>query len=187
MKKLVLLFISFICTLYASAQEIEVDKVEQDGTRFIFCSEINPNKIFDDFKVFPYLSAMITNEGNTIYDLNVRIPSPSSISIKKGSILLLKTFKDEIITLYSNNDYEDKVGHYILAFKKLDYSISPSYTIDETDIRKLKDGIKKIRAEFPLETKDKEFSKDKFGKHIYTEYELIKEALTKKKDITDGF
>lgn len=188
MKKLALLFISFICALYASAQEIEVDKVEQNGTRFIFCSEINPNKLVDSFKIFPYLSTMMTKEGATVYNLIIRIPSEAPISIKKGSVILLKTFNDEIITLYCNSDYEDKIGKYIGgALHTTVYNISPSYTIEEIDIERFRDGIKKIRVEFPLETKDKEFSKDKFGKHIYTEYELIKEALTKKKDITDGF
>lgn len=131
---------------------------------------------------------MMTKEGEIIYDLNIRIPSFTSISIKKGSVLLLKTLNDEIITLYCNSDYEDKIGKYVeSAIHSTVYNISPSYTMDEADIEKFKDGIKKVRFEFPIETKDKEFSKDKFGKRIYAEYELIKEALTQKKDITDGF
>lgn len=188
MKKLAIIIIAVFSIVFSiSAQEITVDKVEQDGTRFIFCSEINPNKLLDKIKVFPFLSASQTKEGEVIYELMVRIPSSTPISMSKGAILLLKTGNDEVITLYNNISCEDKIGTYITSLKCMNYNITPTYTIQEEDLMKFYDGIKKIRFETSLDVQDKEFKSDKIGSAIIKEYELIKASLSKQRNITDGF
>lgn len=188
MKKLVILIVAIIGIAFPiTAQEITVDKVEQDGTRFIFCSEINPNKIFDKIKVFPFLSASQTKDGDVIYELMMRIPSSTPISMNKGAILLIKTGNDEVITLYNNSSCEDKIGTYIASLKSTNYNITATYTIKEEDLIKFYDGIKKLRFETSLDVQDKEFKSDKIGHEIMKEYELIKASLSKQKNITDGF
>lgn len=187
MNKIIAFIMLVMCLSNVSAQEITVDKVEQNGVRFIFCSEINPNKMFDKVKIFPFLGAFKTKEGEEIYSLMIRIPSSVPISMNKDAMLLLKTGKDEVIQLHSENECEDKIGRYLEAFKRLEYEITPTYVISEEDLAKFKDGIKKIRFETVLKVYDKEFKSDKMGSAILYEYDLIKKAFEKKADIMDGF
>lgn len=162
--------------------KIITDKTDSKGQRFLFTK----TKVFANTKdegYFSFGAGAICTENDTIINLDVRIVSISSLKIEKGMMLLLKTFKGNIITLYANVDDED----YIRDAQGY-YDLTMSYELSSEQIESLKsEGLAKVRAETKYANFDKEYKNNKAGEYISACIDLIISEMRKPKNFTDGF
>ena len=189
MKKL-LLFISIaLYGLSGLAQEIEYDKI-QNGERSIMCKYENVRSMKDK-TVFSVALSAEQNTGKDIsYFFSLKTTSNTPITVPQGGKLLLKLNDDSIMELKTLTKYEGTVRdvHNINGYVFSDYTIFPSFPINEVQISKLSKGVKKIRLETTDGYRDKEFKKDKIGIAIKGQYSLLQNQIKKSSnDIREGF
>lgn len=191
MKKLAL-FLSIIAALHGSSafsQEIEYDKT-QNGERSIMCKYENVRSMKDKTVFSVALQVEENSKGELSYFLSLKTTSNTPITVPEGGILLLKLEDDSIIELKTLMKYAGTVRdvHNINGYVFSDYTIFPSFPINEVQISKLSKGVKKIRIETIDGYRDKDFKKDKIGIAIKGQYDLLQNQLKKaSNDIRDGF
>lgn len=188
MKKLLFVAMVLLGCATAEAQSIIADEVKSSGVRVIVGETVAARDMKDKQVFFVGLSA-IQKGDTTLWHLGVKVIEWGAYRINKGDILLIKTMNDEVIQLAANDDYDATVRTvHTEPFVYSDYSVTALYPISTDDIVKLCSGVKKIRQEVSIgDTHDKEYKKDKIGAVISSECRLIRNALSKKKTIYDGF
>lgn len=189
MKKFLLVIALAALAFGAKAQKIELDKVESDGSRFIFCSLESIRSMSDKVVFLVSLNAAQTKDGITLFDIMLEANASKPISVPKSGKLLIKLTDDSVIELQTKIEYTDKIGSVKNAsgYVYTNYTIAPSFELTTAQIERICKGVKKIRLETSLEPIDKEFKKDKIGAIVSAEYELLKKALADKKGFSDGF
>lgn len=163
------------------------DDVDKDNNRFIYgnprlilCSNKKPNLLVG-------INGYDLNK--PVYLLEFIIRSiDKKLSIKKGSPCLIKLGNDSIIRLTCRNDAYDisTVGH-LDAYFYTEHLLFADYTISEKDVIALSNGLKKIRFEINMSAFDFFLKVDNVSLFLNQEYNIIKEALEKKKSFEDGF
>lgn len=173
----------------ALSQEIEYDKI-LNGERSIMCKYENVRSMKDKTVFSVALSAEQNTEKDLSYFFSLKTTSNTPITVPQGGRLLLKLDDDSIIELKTLTKYAGTVRdvHNINGYVFSDYTIFPSFPINEVQINKLAKGVKKIRLETTDGYRDKEFKKDKIGIAIKGQYGLLQNQLKKaSNDIKEGF
>lgn len=189
MKKLLLLISIALYGMSALSQEIEYDKI-LNGERSIMCKYENVRSMKDKTVFSVALSAEQNTEKDLSYFFSLKTTSNTPITVPQGGRLLLKLDDDSIIELKTLTKYAGTVRdvHNINGYVFSDYTIFPSFPINEVQINKLAKGVKKIRLETTDGYRDKEFKKDKIGIAIKGQYGLLQNQLKKaSNDIKEGF
>mgnify|MGYP000351595801 CR=1 FL=1 len=191
MKKIVILLFALSSALNIFAQKIESDKFDDKGYRYIYCSLESIRSMMDKYVFFVSLNAIQSGSDteDIIYDIFLRTNANAPLTVPKGGRLLIKLQNDSIIELKTDIEFSDKIGkvQHSNSLVYTNYSITPIFTVTTDQIEKISMGVKKIRLETTLEPIDKEFRKDKMGKILSAEYDLIKSALSQKKSFSDDF
>lgn len=190
MKNYIIILAAIAATLPALAQKIETDKIDADGTRTIMGS-LERCRDFTDRQVLYFGLMSVATATDTTYCLALQIKDFDPLHIKKDSRLLVKTFKGENFELLNDVDVECSVptpnqvtGTYYVN----EYIVTAMYRVTPAVLEAIaRDGVKKIRIEGELKQYDKEYKKDKAGKVLATEYNLIRAKLAKKADFHDDF
>lgn len=179
---LLLMFVLFAS--FAFAQEVRIDRIEDDGTRQIMTSSKNFVIDNESFSI-----CLKLYESDYPYEYIFLISSYKSIP--EQSEVLIKLGNDEIINLPCNNVHEGSVtaGGYALTYGNFT-SISPArevsyysavFVLDAYELDKIEEyGIKKIRIFNGIQTLDKEFKKNQLGKFLIKSRKLILERLKNK-------
>lgn len=189
MKQLLLLLA--LLPFYASAQKVELDKVDEHGDRYIYCSFESARSLSDKFVFFASLNAVAkkSDSDDVIYTLFLRTNANVPLSVPKGGRLLIKLQDDSTIELKTDIEYSDKVGEVrssqLMVYTN--YSITPMFTLTKEQIEMISKGVNKIRLETITGPIDKAYKKDKIGKIVKAEYRLINEALKENKSFNDDF
>ncbi len=189
MKKLVLLAVLILSSIFSFAQTIETDKINEKGDRLI-AGSLEPIRSFTDKHYFfvALYAFQAKGDDEASYSIILQTNSTTPISVPQGGRLLIRLQDDSVMELRTLIEYTDKVGKVITgAIVHTNYSIQPSFDVTPEQIDKISKGVKKIRLETSLDPIDKEFKKDKMGRVIKEEYALIQEALQKEKSFSDGF
>lgn len=181
--------------LIINAQNITLDKVNQDGSRIIGTDGYIVKTKFTDRNPLIYsLKSYVTTEGSTIFYLCISISSMKSYTIPQNGILLIKTCKDDVIEckqLDESYKTEDIIGTYIPLINQSIHVSNAIYPISESDLELvIKDGIKKVRLETEFQNIDSEYNSNKsilLKEKMETMFNLLHNALKTKKDIRDGF
>ena len=181
--------------LIINAQNITLDKVNQDGSRIISTDGYIVKTKFTDRNPLIYsLKSYVTTEGSTIFYLCISISSMKSYTIPQNGILLIKTCKDDVIEckqLAESYKTEDIIGTYIPLINQSIHVSNAIYPISESDLELvIKDGIKKVRLETEFQNIDSEYNSNKsilLKEKMETMFNLLHNALKTKKDIRDGF
>lgn len=164
------------------AQKIVVDKTE-NGIRHISCSDVNLKGFRDKIGLSVCLNAT-SKENTTLYALSTSLVSNYPISSPEEARILIKLKNDDVIELKAEKPCEDRVGNTMIIANtpyKI-YKIHPLFNISKDQIENLSNGVKKVRIELNgTENYEKEFSKDKIGKQMVKEYNLINNALLNNK------
>lgn len=176
-----------------SAQKIIVDKVEDDGTRFI-----TTQMVYSGYRgIYVGLSSYHSKKmDTTAYSIIIRYGSSSVRTIEKGRKLLLKLSDNSIITLENYEeigaaDYEWEILKQGTYYEQTVYYVFPCYHITKEQLSKIcANEVIKIRLEYNSgeytieETKRK---KNQFSTIIRYAYSFITEAYKKEKDIYTDF
>lgn len=190
MKKLILLILAVSLFNNSFSQKIVVDKGNEHGERFIFCSEKFVTTLRDMTKISVSLSAAKQANDVPLYSIFVRIIQVygDPFSMPKESKFLIKLVDDSVIELKSKEECSSKLKIDNLNGQvKKSYEVNPSFYITKEQLLKVFSGVKKVRFETSLNNIDKEFNKDKIGIFLKKEFDLINEALGKEKDFSSDF
>lgn len=197
MKKLLTLLICAIFGISAYAQKIEYDKLNDDGFRLIGTTLENVGSMTDRIKAKLSLGAIVSPDGKSEYILDVFLTTGQAISAPAGARMLIKTKNGEVITLQERQgkSLEDMIGKKRLIpelqnMVVTEYSIQLMYALTTEQIQQMSSGVVKIRIELDGGSNyDKEWKKDKVGKILSKDFELVNNALSKdnRKSFTDGF
>lgn len=186
MKKIVLLMFALVA-MCANAQEINLDKKDENG-RLIMCKQ-ESMRSFSDKVLFDCALSRSQIYDEVYWQISLVVKQLYSISIPKGSRLLIKLKDDSIIELKSINDVEDRIGDAQVIGSSVisQYTVFPTYSVTEEQIAQISQGVKKIRVETSLQPIDKEFKKDKMGKIIEGQYKVISERAKTSNNFNEGF
>ncbi len=195
MKRFLLAVVLFSPFLTINAQNITVDKVNQNGSRIIGTDGYIVKTKFTDRNPLIYsLKSYATAKDSTFFYLCISISSMKSYTIPQNGILLIKTCKNDIIEckqLAKSYETEDILGTYIPLINQNIHISNAIYPISESDLLLvIKDGIKKVRLETEFQNIDCEYNSNKsmlLREKIEVMYNLLHDALKTKKDIRDGF
>lgn len=167
----------------ANAQNISVDKVEENGTRYIVTSDSRIGSLGD------LGLKSVTENGNTEYFVNLTLTNNTITEISKGRKLLLKLKNGEIIILENTVDICEKANKSIEGTQNSKfYYISPSYKVSENDLKKIANGeVVKVRIDKNYGNRDVEINNNAFSSKIKAYYDNIKEAQKVKKTFTSDF
>ena len=195
MKKILLSMVITIAAMQLSAQQIVVDKVEENGTRLIVTQ-----KVYSGYPgIYVGLSSYrvkIGQSDTTVYKLSIRYGSQNKRQISVGRKLLLKLSDNNIITLENAEeigatDYTSELVQPGTYYERMVYYVFPDYDITESQISQIcKNEVIKIRLEYNSgeytieETKRK---KNKFATVIRNAYSEIQETYKTEKDIYTDF
>lgn len=180
--KNILIIICFLCGINSFAQEIEYDK-SANGERSIMCKYESIRSMKDKTAFSVALSAEKNKENITSYFLSLKTTSGTPITVQEGGKLLIKLKDDTVIELKTLMEYAGTVRdvHNVNGFVFHDYTIFPAFPINETQIKQISGGVKKIRLETIDGNKDKEFKKDKIGSIIESQYSLLQNTINKER------
>lgn len=188
MKKLLLLILAVSLFNNSFSQKIVVDKVNEHGERFIFCSEKFVTTLRDMTKISVSLSAAKQANDVPLYSILVQIIQGYPFSIPKESRFLIKLTDDSVIELKSKEECSSKLKiDNLNGLVIKSYKVNPSFYITKEQLLKVFSGVKKVRFETSLDNIDKEFNKDKIGIFLKKEFDLINETLGKEKDFSSDF
>ena len=162
MKKLIFIYSLLVLNCLSSfSQDIEYDKT-QNGERSIMCKYEIVRSMKDKTVFSVALSAEQNTEKDLSYFFSLKTTSNTPITVPQGGRLLLKLDDDSIIELKTLTKYAGTVRdvHNINGYVFSDYTIFPSFPINEVQINKLAKGVKKIRLETTDGYRDTEIKKD---------------------------
>lgn len=183
MKKYILSIITAVIMAgSANAQEILIDNIKE-GIRHIACKTEGVGAKFTDKTSLSCALSYFGNEEASLYNISFRLKQLSSIRVEKGSEILIR-LRDEnetVLKLTVSSGDEDRIGKLETEPIVLTtYSIYISAHITTEQIEAIaKHGVKKLRINTPTAPIDWEYKKDKIGKTISPQYELIQETLSK--------
>lgn len=188
MKKILFIVLMSIVFVDAYSQKLLIDDYGKNGRRTIatYFSYLS-NGFADSEPVGISIMADIKKD-STLYYLGVRI---NGDSFKKGDVLLIKTYNDEVIELKQNIDgYKTKNTTFNNQVGAIMYGIG-NYQVNFEDIENIcARGFKKIRVQTASGYIDKEFNEKK-NKKIIKEFtsmfETIKKEIEKGKNIYSDF
>lgn len=186
MKKLLFFMLGLFFYSTSVFSQIAVDKVEEDGSRYIIATSELLYRGWDYSAGFR-LSYIELPDSDPIYTLSVNL-NEGKMQFDKGRKLLLK-FKDDSILELENieeigpGDYEFEV-----TSAGTNYYTFPKYKITEEDIEKIIAGqVVKIRVENNIEFFDREIKKNRVSKGLKSMYDAIKAKRETKNDVYQGF
>ena len=166
--------------------QIEIDKVEGNGSRFIITKHKNIYTEWTSAAAMS-LSYMLTSGGDENYQISLCL-NEGKMQFDKGRKLLIK-FKDNSIMELVNSvhigpaDYKVDITRF-----GTDYYTYPTYNVSVEDIQKIINGeVVKIRVENNLEFFDRNIKKNKFSTVIKNAFEAINSRKTVKNDVYEGF
>ena len=184
------LFLMCVCLLPIMAYGQKVTSTKVDGGTVLTTSETICRSFTDKQVLSVSLSAIIVNK-DTTFLLNAKVTTLQPTRIPENGRLLLKFADDSVVKLVSITSEESnnstmnlgttttitKIGQtwYAKTYKN-DINVSSivgSYIIDKNTLISSFKGIKKIRLELSPDNYDKEFSKDKVGKALESQYKAI--------------
>lgn len=182
-----------ILSINSFAQKIEVDRIEDDGSRQLMCSG-KKEKL--DGKEYNFTVKAYEKYGDIDWCLLVS----SFYYIPNNATLLIKLSNNEIMSLPINNlhigqinlpSYSYNIGNisYLTPYRTADYYSAIFALSDEQFCKIEKYGIIKIRISSHSSYNEKSWGKDKLGKFILKCRKLINSRLrsTTVKRIYDGF
>lgn len=192
--KYILFFLLFISTSIYS-QSIDINKVNQDGSRIISTDGYFIRTGFTDRTPFLFSIKSYVNPDKTIsFYLGLRINSVTSITIPKNGIILFKTLKGNVIECKQQlDDYktEDIIGTFVPIAGMTIHSANGLYSITENDLNILcTEGIIKVRVETDIKNIDAEYSDKKgllFSYNLKSRLNLIYNISKQNSNIRDGF
>ncbi len=169
-----------------NAQKIENDSYTNDA-RFIVTS-LEAARSFTDKVFISFGMEFFQPEGTEgDYLVAIKLVGSSDLQIPQGGRMLLKTNNGDVVQLEALNKgisgQETNMGY-------TSFYVNASYPVTIDQLNELFPGITKVRVELEsAEPFEKEFSKDKIGKVLKKDYELIQGALSKnpKGNFNDGF
>lgn len=166
--------------------QISVDKVEEDGSRYIMSSYYNLYKGWDYAAGFR-LSYVESPDDDSYYRITVSL-NEGKMQFDLGRKLLLK-FKDNSILELKNVDEIGPADYeYDVTSSGTNYYTYPKYLITEEEIEKIINGeVIKIRIENNIEFFDREIKKNKFSKNLKIMYEAIKAKRETQNDVYQNF
>ena len=179
MKKILLTSLLSLFILNAYSQ-IDIDKVEEDGSRIITTKSqyFNGNE-----KVA--LACLIDPNGNNTYVLLLTI---DKMEISKGRKLLLKFKDDSIMELNNRKEIGPADYKYYVVLGSTIYFVFPEYPLTEEEVIKITKGeVVKIRLENNKEHIDLKVKNNKFSRKIKESHENIISEKNRKNGIYDGF
>lgn len=198
MKKLLFTLLALL-PLSTFAQKLLSNKVEQDGTRYIICSDEPCRNMSDKIVLSVSLGAMVV-EDHSDYLLSVQFSTaakPSeTLSIPDNADLLIKTADDAVLQLKCNAGDTDELGEVqnIAGMVMNMKIVNTSAKVTEDDIAHLLTGITKVRCTLTSDKLDNpyyegSFKKAKLAKFLKAEKEIVDQVLATSKsgDITEGF
>lgn len=178
-----------LCLLfpYCVNAQIGMDKVEDDGRRFIMSETMslytgltNGGSFFLGYSLFNntdeyYYLSLILNEGKTDIDRGRKL----LIKLKDGTSMELSNTKE---IGPENYDLRTNVNG------RLFYLTSPSYSISENELKRLIEGEAiKVRVETNVDFFDRDIKKNKLSKGLKTAYEAIQKKKITKNELYEGF
>ena len=189
-----------------SAQTIDINKVEDDGSHFILTT-----REYSGFPgIFIGLGAVkgdIGDKDTVMYQLKIRYGTTSQkTTIDEGRKLLLKLSDSTIIVLQNLSkidvfDNKSEITRLSSGYTYTTHFVFPTYPISEKDLQRIMDlEVCKIRLEY--DTGDYTIAEDKkeykgklkkalhtnnFSTIIRTAYQNIQKAFYEKKDIYSDF
>jgi hypothetical protein len=191
MKKNLLLIASIIgFTLASNAQNVEVDKVESDGTRFIRTEYSSIYKKMFSGGSIALCCDYNSQSNDTTYYIIMKLTEQNPPQIDKGRKLLVKLNNGAIITL----ENATKIGPLDIetwkgAYNMVEYRVYPMYQVSRLDLlRMINEDVEKIRIETDeAENLDYTIKRSKMSDALYEGLKNIEQALSVKKDIYSDF
>lgn len=199
MKKVLSLLLMFV-SITVSAQKIAVDKVYEDNSRGIICTN-EPCRNFTDRVVMSLALGAVTDQAvSTKYELCLYFSelanATEGFSIPDNAILLIRTADDFVIEAACEQGEEDVFGDVIRVGNTLANmkTVSSIVFVSDEDIVHLCAGIVKVRcqlnsSQLKQEYYENSFKKAKLGDYFKKAKSLIDSALAEKKsgNIREGF
>ncbi len=185
MKKCVFILVGIITSTFTFGQ-VRIDKVEEDGSRFILTENSNIYKGWTNAGAFNLCYTLKVN-GEEDYDMTLCL-NEGKMQFEEGRKLLLK-FKDGSMMELKNHE---KIGptdyKYQVSSIGTSYFTFPKYILTVEEIQKIIDGeVIKIRIENDVEFFDRDIKKNKFSKGMKKAFESINAKKTTKNDVYEGF
>lgn len=188
MKKVLLLLVAIFCVSGSLfAQKIVTDDVTTIAgrqVRIVTASSETFRNFTDKVVMSLCLMASKPEDGNDAqYTLCVNLRSGSPISAPASARILIRTADDETIAIEESGNVEksdiDGKLELVGSTTVKTFEIDLLYNLTDEQLASLCKGIKKIRIETNGEKPyEKEWKKDKIGKFLTKEYELLKGALS---------
>jgi hypothetical protein len=185
MKKFILLTLCFVTCSIAFAQ-IDVDKVEDDGSRLIVGEYYNLYTGLTNTASFK-LSCNILVNGEETYNIILCL-NEGKMQFNEGRKLLIK-FKDgSVMELKNNKEIGPADYEIVQPLKSVHYITYPRYSVTEEEIQKIIDGeVVKVRIENNIDFIDRNIKKNKFSDGIKKSFAAIKAKKETQNDLYEGF
>lgn len=185
MKKYLLVVFCLLLSVSVFSQ-IRVDKVEEDGSRFIITDNSNIYTAWSSAAAMN-LSYTLTASGDENYQITLCL-NEGKMQFDEGRKLLIK-FKDNSIMELINCDHIGPADYkYSVNKYSTSYFTFPKYNVTVDEIQKIASGeVVKIRIENNIEYFDREIKKNKFSKAVKNAFDAINTRKTVKNDVYEGF
>ena len=169
--------------------QIEIDKAELDGTRFIVSKRKSVYSLGRKGADVG-LAYIRTSSGNECYQIDLYLDE-GKIEIDRGRILLIKLKDDTVIELKNCSHIGPGDYKYEEIMFAPHYYTNPMYIVSLEDLKKIINGeVVKIRIENDIEFFDRNIQWNKFSKALKKAFDAIesrKKVKNVKADVHDGF
>lgn len=194
-------------TAFSYAQSLAGDHMYGDTLRVFTTSDVICRSFTDRMVLSVSLSRSLIKDGNSFYMINFEVNQMGQCYIPTDGRVLIKTEDDSVIELHSVTSSNSKAWTYnggtYTRYNRIGntiYSHSGNtgvtsnrvighYVVSEEDLQKMFNGVKKVKMEINPKNYEKTFSKDKVGKALLAEYNILKgkEFRESNDNFKDGF
>lgn len=186
MKKFILFLLLAVCGISVHANEnyILSDDVTPEGTRMI---KSNYGTVYADWGrgATGSLGCIKTSSGEVVYLLTICF-NEGTLTMNKGSLLLLKLGDDSTIELKLSNEIGPADYSYQTTQYGTFYYVYATYEITEAQIQRMIDnGVTKMRVQWTGGNFDRK--PKRLSKHLSNVYPAVKNALNQQKSFYDDF
>jgi len=191
MRKFAFLFIALCACMTVQGQTIEFDDYLDDSIKVYSTSSVICRSLTDKMVLSVSLTKYTFRSSHDYYTIKLTVNTGEHCSIPKDGRVLIKTADDSVIELKSISDAESEIRTDIvsgIAIKTV--QLVGNYVISEADLQKMFKGVKKVRMEILPTNYEKDFKKDKIGKALQAEYNLLKDKAfseQRKSNFSEGF
>jgi len=181
----------FITTISRS-QTLAGDHMYGDTLRVFTTSDVVCRSFTDRMVLSVSLSKSLIKDGGSFYTINFEVNQMGQCYIPTEGRVLIKAADESVIELYSVTSSNSKAWTYnggtYTRYNRIGNTIYSHtgttgitsnrvighYIVSEADLQKMFKGVKKVKMEINPKNYEKEFGKDKVGKALLAEYELLK-------------